>query len=344
MKNSFITIPLLLLINGCSLLYSYDDNLPQRIDQWIDEGKFKTALNTINHIDSNHKQYIVIQQQKKKITQYLINYENDAIIKSNQLANQGNWLIALNYIEQISENIPDNRKILSHKKTLLKQRDEIIKKYETQVLNHQAKNLVGKIDLYNKIKKTVTTNEKNQLDIAEFDRLKSKIIIRLTHQAEYYYRNNEFDKAENSISLGIELKPTKEYALRLNKIKQFIQTRNNIKKTTRINKAKALLNKLSQGYSRSILKETKETIKQLKKSKEKTKTELNLISKLEKHLKIGVKRYFKAARKLYSEEKIQEALSIWLSLKDLEPHYPKLDTYIKRAERIIKNLNKITNK
>jgi len=344
MKNSFITIPFLLLINGCSLLYSYDDNLPQRINQWIEEGKFKTALNTINYIDSNHKQYRVVQQQKKKITQYLINYENDAIIKSNQLANQGNWLIALSYIDQISENIPDNRKIILHKKTLLKQRDEIIKKYETQILNHQAKNLVEKISLYDDIKKTVTTNEKNQLDIAEFDSLKRKVIIRLTHQGEYYYRNNELDKAESSISLGLKLKPKKEYALRLNKIKQLIQTKNKIENTFQINKAKALLNKLSQGYSRSILKKTKETINQLKESKVKTKTELNLISKLEKHLKIGVKRYFKAARKLYSEEKIQEALSIWLSLKDLDPNYPKLDTYIKRAKRIIKNLNKITNK
>lgn len=344
MKNTLFTIPLLLLINGCSLLYSYDDNLPQRINQWIEEGKFKTALNTINHIDSNHKKYKEVQQQKIKITRYLLNYENDAIVKSNQLANQGNWLIALNYIDEVSENIPDNRKIVLHKKILLKQRDEIIKKYEIQVLNHQARNLVDKINLYDEIKKTVTTNEKNQLDIKEFDSLKNKIITRLTLQSEYYYRNNEFDKAEKSISLALKLQPKKEFYLRLDKIKQLIQVKNNIKNTLRVNKAKALLKKLAQGYSRSILKQTKETINQLKESKENTKTELNLISKLERHLETGVKGYFKAARKLYSEEKTQEALSIWLSLKNLEPHYPKLDTYIKRSERIIKNLNKISNK
>ena len=344
MKNSLLTIPLFLLINGCSLLYSYDDNLTQRIEQWIEEGEFKIALNTISHVNSNHKHYKTVQQQKKKITRYLINYENDAIIKSNHLARQGNWLVALNYIDQVSENIPDNRKILLHKKTLLKQRDEIIKKYEAQVLNHQAKNLVEKISLYDGIKKTVTTDEKNQLDIEEFDRLKNKIIKRLTHQAENYYRKNEFEKAENSTSLGLKLKPTKDFSLRLNKIKKLIQEKNNIKNTFRINEAKALLKKLSQGYSRSILKKTKETIKQMRESKKTSKTELDIISKLEKHLKIGVRRYFKAARKLYSEEKIQEALSIWLSLKDLEPDYPKLDAYIKRAERIVKNLNKITNK
>jgi len=344
MKNILLTIPLFLLINGCSLLYSYDENLTQRIDQWIEEGKFKTALNTISYVDPDHKHYKTVQQQKKKITLYLINYESDAIIKSNQLVKQGNWLTALDYIDQVSENIPDNRKIISHKKNLLKQRDQIIKKYETRILNHQANNLVAKIGLYDEINKTVTTDEKNQLEIKEFYILKNKVIKRLTLQSEYYYRKNDFDKAENSVALGLKLRPEKEYFSRLNKIKKHIQSKNNIKNTLRINHAKALLKKLSQGYSRSILKETKETINQLKENTKKTKTELNLIAKLEKHLKIGVKRYFKAARKLYSEEKIQEALSIWLSLKDLEPDYPKLDTYIKRAERIVKNLNKITNK
>lgn len=45
-------------------MYSYSDNLPQQINQWIAEKKYNTALNTISHIKPSHKDYRVIQRKK----------------------------------------------------------------------------------------------------------------------------------------------------------------------------------------------------------------------------------------------------------------------------------------
>ena len=111
-----------------------------------------------------------------------------------------------------------------------------------------------------------------------------------------------------------------------------------------VKEAKTLLNKLSQGYSHAILKETKETIVWLKKNKENKNVNQELIIRLEVHFTSGVRQHFEAARRLYSEGKIQEALSIWLDIKKLEPEYPQLQSHIKRAEKVLIKLDKLSNK
>ena len=50
MKSPFFAIVLALSLSGCSLIYSYSDNLPQRVDQWIIDNKYNVALNTISYI------------------------------------------------------------------------------------------------------------------------------------------------------------------------------------------------------------------------------------------------------------------------------------------------------
>ena len=115
-------------------------------------------------------------------------------------------------------------------------------------------------------------------------------------------------------------------------------------KSTYIKEAKILLNKLSQGHSHEILKETKEKINWLNKIKGKDKDYLLIIKKLKRHLKSGVKQHFEAARKLYSKGKTQEALSIWLDLKELDPEHPKLQSHINRAEKVLIKLKKLSNK
>jgi len=80
----------------------------------------------------------------------------------------------------------------------------------------------------------------------------------------------------------------------------------------------------------------------LKKSKEPS--YLELAEKLKERLNAGVKQRFEAARSLYSKGKIQEALSIWLELKELEPENIKLQSHINRAEKILTKLKKLTNK
>jgi len=74
------------------------------------------------------------------------------------------------------------------------------------------------------------------------------------------------------------------------------------------------------------------------------KTYSELVAQLKKHLKQGIKQHFEAGRKLYSKGKTQEALSIWLDLKDLDPQHPKLQAHISRAEKILIKLEELSNK
>ena len=344
MKNSFFLILLSLSFSGCTLLYSYDDNLPQRLDQWITENKYNTALNTIDYIKPTHKDYIRIQEKKKLLIKKMNNYESMAIEESTLLASQGNWLKAFKLLNEVADNIVDTKNIETHHNNLINKRHIVIRDYENDILYYQAEDLAEKMELYEKIKKTVSKKEYNQLNISEFDTSRKETSLRLTTLGEKQYKNNHYNKALKTINLALKLKPENENAKRLEKIKKQINQINKTKKISHLTKAKLLLGKLSQGYSHAILNKTKATIIWLNKNKENKKQYQTLIKKLEKHLAKGVKQRFEAARKLYSKGKTQEALSIWLELKELDPDNTKLLSHIERAEKVLSKFKKLSNK
>ena len=127
--------------SGCTLIYSYSDDLPQRIDQWIVEKKYNTALDTISYIKPTHKDYRVIQRKKKIILKKIVSYENMAIEKSTKLSNQGNWILALKLLDEVEGNIINTKRIKKQRAKLLKKRNKLITTYEDDVLNSQAKDL-----------------------------------------------------------------------------------------------------------------------------------------------------------------------------------------------------------
>ena len=342
MKSPFFTILLALSLSGCSLIYSYSDNLPQRVDQWIIDNKYNVALNTISYIKPSHKSYRILQKKKKNIQEKMFSYENKVIKKSTQLSAKGEWNKAFKLIDQTSPNLLDKTKIEKHRATLLAKRNKLIASYENKILYDQTKYLIDKIPLYEKINKTVSASEKNQLDIAEFNHARYETSLRLAQHSERQYKNALYDDALTTIEFALKLNPEEEIVSRLKNIKTRVKAELKLLEASYLNKIKALLGKLSQGYSHLILKEAKETITKLEKNKEQS--HLTLAAKLTERLNAGVKQRFEAARSLYSKGKTQEALSIWLELKELEPENIKLQSHIERAEKILIKLKKLTNK
>ena len=344
MKIRFLLLFLSISFSGCSLIYSYSDDLPQRIDRWVAEKKYNVALNTIDYIKPKHKFYHITQRKKKTILKQIVSYENAAIEKSNQLSSQGRWIDAFKLLDKVENNLVDTKKIENHRAKLLIKRNKIIATYENDLLYSQAEYLAGKMELYQKIKKTVSKNENNRLDISKFDDLRQETNLRLTKRCEQQYKKGQYDNALTTINLALKLNPNKRIVLRLKKIKSRIKRDTKLRKSKHVKNAKSLLNKLSQGYSHAILKETKQTIMWLKKNRENKSVYQGLIKRLEAHLTAGVKQHFEAARKLYSKGKTQEALSIWISIKELNPKYPRLQSHIKRAEKVLIKLEKLSNK
>ena len=342
MNSRFLLILLSLSFSGCSLIYSYSDNLPHRIDGWISDKKYNVALNTINHINPKHKDYRILQDKKKTIEKQMDAYENMAIEKSTLLTTQGDWIKAIELLDEVADNIANETKIKNHRSKVIKERQIIIASFEKDILYLQATNLINKIPLYEKIKKTVSDDESNQLNISKFNDLREETSLKLSIFSEQEYRNNEYNNSLNSINLALKLKPDADILARLNTTKQRIKEDTQKQKAQHIRKAKALLNKLSQGYSQEILGETKETIAWL--NKESKKTYSILIQNLSKHLTKGVTQRFEAARNLYSKGKTQEALSIWVKLKELDPHNIQLQSHIERAEKVLNKLEKLSNK
>lgn len=344
MNNPFILILLSLSFSGCSLLYSYSDNLPQRLDQWTSEKKYSAALKTIKHIKPSHKDYRLIQKKKKFIVEKMNAYEQNIINESTMLSKQGNWIKAFNLLDIATENIFDTKNIGKHHANLISKRKIVILTYENEVLYNQAKFLIEEMILYKKIKTTVSVNEANSLHITKFDDLREKISLSLSELSQQQYKNNQFNNALNTINLALKLDPELDTVKKLKITKKLIDDATKSIKAERFKKAKLLLSKLSQGYSHSILSKAKSTIVSLEKNNNENKSNTKLISQLKKHLSKGIKQRFEAASNLYSKGKTQEALSIWKELKELDPDNTKLQSHIERAEKILRKLKKLSNK
>lgn len=344
MKKLILILTVPFFINGCSLIYSYSEDLPQRLSQWENENKFSLALNTISHIKPGHKDYTLIQKKKKSLIANMAKYEQAIIEKSIQLVNEGEWLNALQSLNEAEENILDTTNIVQQREKLLKEREFVIAAYEKEVLNIEVSNLVNKSDLYKKINKTVTKYERNELKIEEYDDLRAEVSQKLANKSEKQLRKGEYSKALSSIKLALSLNPDEKLTSRLNNIKHEVAVANRNKKPQYISEAKDLLTKLSQGYSQEILKETQEKIIWLNELKENDQEYKSVIKELKQHLRRGIKQRFEAARKLYSKGKTQEALIIWLDLKKLDPDNPKLLSHIERAEKVLQKLEKLSNK
>jgi len=344
MKNRFFLLLLSFSFSGCAMIYSYSDDLPQRIDHWVKEKKYNTALNTIDYIKPAHKHYKKLQHKKNLILKQVVLYENKGIKESTELAKQGDWILALKKLDEIESNIINTKHIEQHRAKLLQKRNKVISNFEYEVLNSQAIDLANKIELYEKINKTVTKDERNELGISEFNELRHKTSSKLAKQSEQLYKKGHYNKANETINLALKLDPDKDIRARLDFVKTLIKKETQLKTLSYVTSAKALLNKLSQGYSHAILKETKDIILWFNKNKENGNSHKALTNKLKKHLTAGMKQNFEAGRKLYSKGKTQEALSIWLELKTLEPDYPKLQAHISRAEKVINKLKKLSNK
>lgn len=340
----FILILLSLSLSSCSLIYSYSDNLPQRIEQLISEKKYNTALNTIDYIKPDHKDFRVVQHKKKQIEKQMHAYERIAIEKSTQLVSQGSWIKALKLLKDVAGNILDETRIIKHQKKILTQRHVVITAYEKEILYKKAESLAENIPLYEKIKKTVSKNEHNQLDISKFDDKREEISLKLAILSEQQYDKTQYNNALNTINLALKLNPDTDTSTRIKETQIRIKEATKKQKASYLKEAKNLLDKLSQGYSHAILGNTKRTIVWLNKNKEDKKNHLTLINKLNKHLSKGVKQRFEAARSLYSKGKTQEALSIWLELKELEPDNVKLLSHIERAEKVLSKFEELSNK
>lgn len=341
----YITLLLIIIhLNGCSLIYSYDSNLAQRVQQWMSEENYITALDTINRIPPAHPQYHNLQINKHEILKRLDKLERQTIKDSKYLAKKGDWLLALKRIDEIEEKLVNTKRLAAHTQKLLLQRNKLIRRYEYEHLNAQAMYLSSKMAFYEKIKKTVDKKENNKFNIIEFDRLCQETSARLLQQAERQYKENRYTQALSTINLALSLNPNKVTSSRLITAKNLIQKLNDTKQLAHIVSAQYLLNSLSEGYNYALLKETQNKIHWLNKNKERKREYKYLIKKLEEHLKLGTKHYFNKARKLYSIGEIEEALSIWLKLKEIVPDYPKLNSHIKRARKILHKLKRLSNK
>lgn len=54
-------------MSGCAFLYTFESDLDKRVDTWIANHEYATALATLDHVRPSHPQYTLLQKKKQQV-------------------------------------------------------------------------------------------------------------------------------------------------------------------------------------------------------------------------------------------------------------------------------------
>ena len=95
-------------------------------------------------------------------------------------------------------------------------------------------------------------------------------------------------------------------------------------------KTRALLSELKQGYSHENLRRAHRHLTEINEQQQQNNESKKLKKELRKYIKTGLAQRMEAGRRLYSSGQIEQALSIWIPLKSVDPENTKLNDYIEK--------------
>jgi len=333
-----------LLLSNCAYLHSFDANLPEKVDQWIEEQNYQKALNTLEHVKPGNDNYALLMQKKKQILRLADNLEKKTIISANRLIAQNEWYKASQLYEETLKKIPEHEKLRQSHTEFLDKRQAYLKNLELRLLIKKGAWLGNSAALYEQIKNTVPGNYHTVSGIRDYEHDRQQALQALTECTQTASAADKLDLMRTCLTLAERIDNNVQNDPRLASARQKIDRAKEASLRQYKQQTRELLANLRKGYSLDNLQRSYNHLKTSNDFSPLDSEALDLLDNLDKHLKTGIEQRMESARRLYSAGKIEHALKIWESLQSIAPDNQKLEAYIERAQRVLKKLKQLQEK
>lgn len=340
----FLIFALSLSLGNCAYLHSFDANLPEKIDQWIEEEEYHKALNTLEHVKESRADYALLMQKREQIIKLSEKLEQKTISRTNQLVRNNEWYKALQLYEETLEKIPEHEKLRQSYADFLEKRQAYIKDLELRLLIKKSAWLGNSTVLYDKIKKAIPGNYQSVAGIRDYEHDREQALQALIECTRTSSSAGRLDLAKTCLSLARRIDRDIQNDPRLASARKKINQEKAASLRQYKQKTTDILSNLRQGYSLDNLQRSHDHLRTSNEFPSLDKEAMELLDELDRHLKAGVEQRIESARRLYSNGKIEHALQIWESLQTIAPDNQKLNTYIDRAHRVLKKLRHLQEK
>ena len=332
----------ILILNGCAFIHAMDSEIPQKIDQWRTENEYAKALNTLEYISKSHKNYVILMKKKNIILKEVKEFENKNHKQAQIAENNIKWNKAAIIYEKALDKLPKTSPLTIEYQNFIKRRNNYLEELEFKLSINKAKWLIESMPIQKKLVFANPADSKVQNryedTLEDIEKNTKELIncIEVTMQAKKtllaetcFQIVDKFDDAYFDKSM-------------LKKFKTQLSKKQHQQQTIHDNKTKTLIDELKQGYSHDNLLRAQRHLSILENNIKPNQHTATLTAQLSDLFKKGLANRMQSGQRLYSDGKIENALSIWMPLQKIVPENKKLDNYIKRAQRVLAKVKKLS--
>lgn len=336
----FLILISLNLLSACNFLPLLHSHSPQYIKILIKEKHYNQAQDILQKISPGHPDYRILMAQKKRLQNLINKLEKKTLIQLQRLQQQNKWQQAWKTLQGARASIPENRALLKAEKDFIVARKKRINELNMKINIHKGIWLKDAEPLLDAMLKTRPDNYNRRQQQQKFKQEKKQTLKNLAHCAKQAMNEDLYELGRRCLSLVNKIDHQHRYTQSLQQAIIKLQHHDHAWHQRQIRISDELVKELKQGYSHDNLLRASRHLRELSSHNQSTerKQHRNI---LKKELDRGIAQRMDAGRKLYSEGKITEALTIWTSLQQITTNNEVLEAHINRAQRVLKKLKEL---
>ncbi len=333
----------ILMLPGCALVNSFDEDLNSQIDQWVKQHDYSKALDTISYVRKSHPQYKLLQKRKKKIEMAALNFEKIKLREINAHIDAKDWQTAEKSLNYSLSKLPDSKKLQTTHRAFIKKRAVYLKSLYYQLYINKAEWLVKNKDVQKELSDTIPNDEAGQKALQKHTQDTEQVYQQLVVCGIEGMNIGDLELAEQCFMLADELKPSEALQSSISEIQHTLSKLEKRETLVLSKKGRALLSKAKTAMQAGDLKQSKIIYRKITAVDKKYALVRAFTQELNTRVKDNVTTRIEMGRKLYSQGEIKQALAIWNDIRELDPNNEYLLSHIERGQKVMDKLEELKN-
>lgn len=338
--KNFTLLVTLLLFSGCAFIHSLDENLPQQVDDWMQNKEYGKVIDTLAYISADHPHYKRLAPLREIAVQKALEYETDILTRGKQLLDQQHWQETYITYEQGLQKLPDSAAIQQAMNEFLQQRDTYIRQLSYQLLFNKAQAVLSNTPIQNMISRAAPDNYRYRTQARQQEAERIALAVELLDCGEHSLQANQLVTGQKCLDLAAKLSGS-PLPKRHQQLQKLLSRKRKSLSQLLSDSAQINLSAAEAALKQIRLKEAKDYLEKVPAEEQQKPAVIKFRERLQTEIKLAVKQGAAAGRKLYSAGKIKAALEVWQALLILDPENTALQKHIERAQRVLKKLESL---
>lgn len=336
-------LPLLLLpyLASCAFVHSLDNNIDQKVAQWIEQKDYAQAQQVLAHIKPGHKKYRQLQQLKVKLDKAVSEYQQTVIAETNQYLQAKQWNMAQQMLAEALQRLPQNAALLAAQQTFVQKRQAYITNLRYLLAMNKAEWLLKNHDIERELSTTEPDTKQAQRQLSEHQTAVRYTYNELLECATDSVKQQKLELAEQCYLLADSLYPSGTLQTAILDIQKRMDVVPAPQPESYSPKTRQLLHSGQHALQNNKLKNAIDSYKNISSKDKQLPQIVEFKTALDQHIKKTVQQGMALGRKLYSQGEIERALAIWSNLQGLDPENQYLLGHIQRAQKVLKKLKQL---